>query len=463
MQHKPPKDATEFFDAGGTADELNRAAMTAKPLTAADVADATSTSDAVAAKLRRGCDVERRPVEWLWPGRLAVGKINLLFGQPGLGKSLIVTDLSARVTRGAAWPDANGIAPAGSVIVASAEDDFADTLLPRFDAAGGDDTRLVALDGIEFPGDGGQQSERAFTLRDLPQLADAIHRTQGVKLVILDPVSAFLGDADSHKNGEVRGLLAPLKTLAEDHRVCILLVTHLPKGASASAVNGAIGSIAFIAAARSAWLIARDPDDSRRRIMAAAKNNLGPDVGALAYQIEPGPTGAPVIAWEADAVDLTADELMGGGDARPGPAPEARERAEAWLRDRLAGGESPAGKIKADADAAGIKYRTLHNAANTLDVRKEKNRFDGGWTWRLPKPAAEDAKNLASAPITLQPCNLASSGNPSKNKGTKMQGCQDARLLTSRVRAREGGNGELFHGDGERIGLPDVEADRGAT
>src|SRR5690606_15615930 len=135
-----------------------------------------------------------------------------------------------------------------------------------------------------------------------------IRATADCRLVIIDPVSAFLGSTDSHNNSEVRGVLAPLAEMAARHGVAIVAVTHLNKGGG-SALNRVIGSIAFTAAARAAYVVTRDEDDPARRLMLPAKNNLGCDENGFAYRLEGEPT--PHIEWEPTLVAMSADEAVG--------------------------------------------------------------------------------------------------------------------------------------------------------
>jgi putative DNA primase/helicase len=226
-------------------------------------------------------NVQPEPLHWLWPGRIPLGKLTLIAGDPGLGKSFVTLDVAARVSSGTPWPDLPDEETAsGSVILLSAEDDLADTIRPRLDAAGADAARVVALKGVLLPESAGVTH---FSLAmDIPQLEEVILQVEDVRLVVIDPVTAYLGRADGHKNAEIRGLLAPLAELASAHRVSVVCVTHLNKAAGTKALYRAMGSLAFAAAARAVWLVTRDKDDPARRLMLPAKMNLAPEVTGLA-------------------------------------------------------------------------------------------------------------------------------------------------------------------------------------
>ena len=190
--------------------------------------------------------VDRQQLEWLWPGRIPLGKLTLMCGDPGLGKSFVTLDMAARVSTGDPWPDTSLLRqPAGGVVLFNAEDDLADTIAPRLDRMGADDKRIVAIEGVAV-----QSQQRHFSLEiDLPRLEEVLDDNPDARLVVIDPVSAYCGSVDSHKNADVRGLLAPLANLASRRRVAIVCVTHLSKSGGNKAVYRAMGSLAFAAAA----------------------------------------------------------------------------------------------------------------------------------------------------------------------------------------------------------------------
>jgi hypothetical protein len=330
------------------------------------------------ALVRRLSDVDRESLLWLWPGRIPLGKLTLLAGDPGLGKSLVSLDMAARVSRGAPWPD-NPLLPqtAGWVVLFNAEDDLADTIAPRLDAAGADDTRILAVEGIRLP-DGGR---RPFSLEeDLPRLEAVLVANPGVKLIIIDPISAFCGGVDSHKNTDVRGLLSPLAELAGRFRAAVVAVTHLSKTGGTKAVYRAMGSLAFTAAARAAWSIVKDSADPGRRLFVPAKLNLAQEPDGLAYRIVGGK-----VEWEPDPVKMHADDAFAAEAAaaeRRSGSPARREAAE-WLRNKLVGGPKPASEIIEEAEQYGMSDRTLHRALKALGGRSVKSDFDGLWMWEL--------------------------------------------------------------------------------
>jgi putative DNA primase/helicase len=223
------------------------------------------------------CDIPAQELSWLWPGRIPLGKLSLFAGDPGLGKSLVTLDIAARVTSGREWPDGTANTQAGSVIILSAEDDPGDTIRPRLEAAGADLRKAHILQAVRRSKPNGDTSLEYFSLEtDLMALQDAVASMDDVRLITIDPISAYLGNTDSHVNAKVRSLLAPLAELSRSLRVAAIAVDHLSKS-NRPALYRPNGSIAFTAAARAVWLFAKSPDDLSQRLMVPGKMNLSPD------------------------------------------------------------------------------------------------------------------------------------------------------------------------------------------
>jgi len=331
-------------------------------------------------------DVEPERVRWLWPGRFALGKLSLIAGQPGLGKSFLTLDMAARVSRGDVWPCDNGARAApGGVVLLSAEDDINDTIVPRLIAAGADRSHIQAMRALYQPQPGlepGIERLVPFSLLEhVPQLEELIRHADPCRLVVVDPVSAFLGGTDSHNNSEVRSALSPLSDMAARNRVAVVAVTHLNKG-QGSAINRVVGSIAFTAAARAAYVVTRDEDDPARRLLLPVKNNLGRDQNGFAYRLVGEPT--PHVEWEPVPVVISADEAVGERRHTRGPEPDARRDAEAWLLDFLAAGPRPAREVYASASDDGHTRDTIRRAKAALGVQAAKAGYQGPWTWLLP-------------------------------------------------------------------------------
>lgn len=327
-------------------------------------------------------------VKWLWNQRLALGKLSLIAGDPGLGKSYLTLDLAARVSTGAAMPGdiwdsgqpMNRLP--GSAILLSAEDDPADTVRPRLHDAGADLRRIKMVTGVRT-GD----AVNSFSLREhLKFLAAMCERDSEVKLLVIDPISAYLGDEEGHSNTKVRNLLAPLAKLAQDYNVAVVAVTHLNKGGAGagSAIYRAMGSLAFTAAARTVHLVARDPDDAERRLLVPIKNNLGQDRTGYGFTLEPTDDGGTAVQWDPTPTSESADALLdrlsrpGGG----GGSLSKVDDAAAWVKAQLQNGPVPSKDLERDAEQAGYSKRTLVRARGVLGV--EPKRSDNVWTVALP-------------------------------------------------------------------------------
>ena len=267
--------------------------------------------------------VRREEVTWLWTNRIPKGKLTIIEGDPGVGKSFLSQAIAAAITRGVGLPGEERTDPA-TVILMSAEDGLSDTIRPRLEDMGADLDRVVALRGLTD--ENGQ--ERALTLADLDVIEAAIGEYQPA-LVVVDPMIAYVAGKDSNKAHEVRSLLAPLGALAEKHQTAIIAIRHLNKGATKAAYRGQ-GSIDFLAACRSAFVVGEDPEDSDRKVICHAKSNLGPKTPSLTYTINEGR-----FLW-GEETTLTAEQVL----AVPVEAGERTrlEHAKNFLEDLLSNG-----------------------------------------------------------------------------------------------------------------------------
>jgi hypothetical protein len=322
-------------------------------------------------------DVEPEQVEFLWEARIVKAKLNMLFGEPGLGKSFLSLDCAARVSQGLPWPD-GGSAPLGTVILLTAEDGLADTIRPRLDTLGADPARIHALTAVKRKGEG---HEATFSLLDdLAILEAAVIRLEA-SLVIIDPLNAYLAKVDSHRAAEVRGALAPIAAMAERTGVTFLVVHHTNKGGDGRALNRATGSGDFVAAPRSVLLVAPDPEDESRRCLVSAKLNLARKPPGLGFSIVDGG-----IVFDDKPVTQDANQLL-ASVPRTDEESGRFEEAKAWLLNCLDdNSEHPQTEVKAEARAAGIKDRTLSRAKQALQVKSYKHGMGGGWYWSLPSP-----------------------------------------------------------------------------
>jgi putative DNA primase/helicase len=339
----------------------------------------------------RASDIKPEKVQWLWQERFPLGKCTLVAGEGGLGKSMVLAWIAATVSRGREWPCGEGNSPVGSTIILSAEDDAADTIVPRLIAADADCSKIHIISAVhEQDGKG----RRSFNLQlDLPKLEKKITELNDVLLVIIDPITSYLGKVDSHKNAELRSVLEPLGEMAARLDVTVIANTHLSKAAGGSANNRVIGSVAFVNHARAAFIVTADPEDNGRRLFLPSKTNLGRPREGLAYRIADttisGGDGelifAPYVKWETSTVAMSADEaiaaMAGGTEGR-----SAKEEAKDFLFEVLSEGSMAAKEVKQQAEEVGISIASLRRAQRSLGVHREGGiAAKGRWLWSLSK------------------------------------------------------------------------------
>jgi len=399
-------DVCDWRDAGGMFEQFGELTEAAVPIDAAglcalralagkkeDQQPPSRPKAAEAGSLSTRClaDVEAKPIHWLWPLRIARGKLSIIAGNPGLGKSLITASIAAVVTTGGRWPVDRDECERGDVLFLTAEDDPADTLPPRLEAPGADLTRVHVLDGVirGFKGDGIRRRSGFSLEDDLQALEAKLAELERVAVVVIDPISAYLGNTDSHNNADVRAVLAPLSELAARQVVAIIGVSHLSKAAGTKALMRVNGSLAFVGAARGAYLVASDPTDKTRRLFLPMKNNLGPDATGLAYRIEgatvespAGPLATARVLWESEPVSMTADDVMQAETTQRSSS--AVGDASDWLCETLADGPMPANEISELAAAEAISKKTLRRAREKLGIKPTKPGMKDGWIWSLP-------------------------------------------------------------------------------
>jgi len=272
-------------------------------------------------------NVEPEEVNWLWPKRIARGKNILLAGDPGQGKSYLSLDIAARVSIGGKWPD-GGDVEQGNVLIVTAEDGIADTVRPRLDKLGADTNRVHNIDlAVSMTG----CSESLSLERHSHLLEDEITKWDAV-LLIIDPVTAFVGVKDTNKASDVRQLLTPVVSMAERTGCAVLTIQHLNKRSSEhNALYRVSSSTDFVAVARSGFLVAPHPDDDSLRVFVPIKSNLSAPADVLGLRVTDG-----VFVWEPDPLDVKVSELL----TQP-PSAEQRsalQDAKEFLAEVLAGG-----------------------------------------------------------------------------------------------------------------------------
>lgn len=313
-------------------------------------------------KLIRIADVETQPVSWLWYPYLPAGKITILQGDPGEGKTMLALYLSSLLTRGLVLPEQKEALPPMTVIYQTAEDGLADTIRPRLEKAEADLARVVVID----------EGANPLSFSD-ERIEQAIVKAQA-KLFILDPLQAFLGaDVDMHRANEVRPAFRGLAGVADRTGCAVLIIGHLNKMSAAKGIYRGLGSVDIPAVARSILYIGKGTEGSDKRFMAQMKNSLAPTGSTLAFTLE------DTLTYEGVS-ELTAEKLLSGGfnfSIRVTKKDAVMEE----LSKLLSGGAKPATEIYECFLAKGISGRTVDKAKQELGVLSRRE--GGRWYWSL--------------------------------------------------------------------------------
>jgi hypothetical protein len=335
----------------------------------------------------QGAEIQAQPITWLWDGYLPLGKLTLLAGAGGTGKSTIAFSIAGTITNAGMWPDGSRCNVAGNVLIWSSEDDPADTIKPRLMSVGANERRYGVIQGVtdehglSCPFDAG---------RDMDTLRDSVHQIGGISLLIIDPiVSAVSGDM--HKANDVRRSLQCIVDFAAEINCAVLGVTHFAKGtAGKNSAERVIGSQAFAALARMV-LVAAKEEESNRRVFTRAKSNNSVDIGGFSYSIEALTLDQGIIAtrivWgealEGSSRSILA-EVEGDGESKQ---TNKRGLAKKFLIDSLKNGPVPSKELMEHArEALGISKDTLRLAQDELGIEARKLSMSGGWVWELPVP-----------------------------------------------------------------------------
>jgi hypothetical protein len=354
-------------------------------------------------------EVAAQPMRWLWPGRIACGKVTVLAGEPGLGTSVIALDIAARASSGAGWPHASGgrgerwergqvmrvergggpapqRLPAVGVVLVCGGDAIADTIRPRLDAAGADVRRVQALRTVcQTDGVSQRQRDLPFVLeRDLATLDEAIDKTPGCRLVVIDPVVTPGEEGPRRERAAVRKLIDGLTGLAERKGVAVLAVAHLERLTVGPGLHSGARGMALVEAAQAGWAVLRAIADPTGvwRVFVPIKNNLGDDRAGLFFRLRgDARTGAAKVVWEDQRRVMRWSNALIRRYGR-----SAKYEAADWLTDVLGWGPQPAREVKEKARRDGIMLRTLDRAKVILGVRTQRAGFggDGLWVWDLP-------------------------------------------------------------------------------
>lgn len=311
-------------------------------------------------ELIRMSDIQPEEVQWLWYPYIPLGKLTVIQGDPGEGKTTFVLAVIAALTKGEALPEREPLDPV-NILYQTAEDGLADTIRPRLDALGADCSRVLVID----------ESKRELSLSD-ERIRQAMEET-GAKLLVLDPLQAYLGaEVDMHRANEVRPILKRLGSVAEQMGCAVVLIRHLNKMQGQKSGHRGMGSVDFQAAARSVLLVGRTKEDPQLRIVVPDKSSLAPEGESIAFALDP----ELGFQWKGYCA-YNAEELLGGSTKQ---VQTKTMQAEETLRNLL-DKPAPAEEILRRITAVGISERTLMTAKKNLGVLSEKR--GAQWFWRL--------------------------------------------------------------------------------
>ena len=317
-------------------------------------------------KLIRMSDVQPEEVHWLWYPYIPFGKLTIIQGDSGEGKTTFVLAVISAMTKGEALPERNAAEPM-NVIYQTAEDGLADTIRPRLDALGAECSRVMVID----------ESNKELSLSD-ERIRQAIEET-GAKLIVLDPLQAYLGaDVDMHRANEVRPILKRLGAVAEQTGCAVILIRHLNKMMGQKSGHRGMGSVDFQAAARSVLLVGRTKDDPHLRIVVPDKSSLAPEGDSIAFALDP----QLGFQWKGYC-DCKADELLDGKSQVQTKTMAAEDELKKLLTEPMLAEE-----VQRQITSMDISQRTLMIAKKNLGILSEKKGTQ--WFWRLPVQECKD-------------------------------------------------------------------------
>ena len=304
-----------------------------------------------------------KKVDWLWYPYIPFGKITIIQGDPGEGKTTLILNIAALLSNGLPMPDTDKKIDCSTIIYQSAEDGAEDTIKPRLVSAGADCTQVAFID----------ETEQGLTLNDA-RIETAIKET-GARMLVIDPMQAYLGEnSEMNRADGIRPMMKQLTAIAERTGCAIVIVGHMNKASGSKGIYRGLGSIDITASARSVLLVGRIKNNPSVRVMAQLKNSLAEEGGSIAFEISENST----VRWLGE-YDITADELLSGEEPQ-NDSPKLSEAIDA-LKNILSNGETPCTQIYSTLREKGISKRSVDRAKKKLEIKSIKH--NDGWYWTL--------------------------------------------------------------------------------
>lgn len=333
----------------------------------------------------RASEVAPDVTNWFWENRIPQDTLSVLAGEPDQGKSIVSTDLIARVSTARDMPDGTANPFAGQTVeclMLVAEDALSTTVVPRLMSAGANLTKIHFLKSISRPNEKNATKRQLYLDTDLHAIEETLQKHPEIKLVTIDPVSNYMGERDMNSEQDVRKVLGPVLKLAEELKVTFICIAHFNKNDRTSAINRTGGAKALTGLPRAVWCCMTDPKNKERYLMLSIKKNQGRKAQGLSYTIEeafltvpnlPKPISVPKLVW-GELVDTSADEVL---QALQDPEVQGQSKAEMFLKEFLGNGPVKSVDMHQAAEAANIPARTLERARRNLRTESEKI----GYVW----------------------------------------------------------------------------------
>lgn len=336
-------------------------------------------------------DVTVEPIKWLWHSRIPRGKLSLIVGDMGDGKSFVTCDFAARISNGNCWPDGSKC-PQGRVLLVNTEDAASDTIVPRLLSAGCDVSRRAVKIYHAIENEEGE-TVRLNLSQDLPLIEQFLIEHPDTQMVVIDPLASFAGERDFNSQNMYQ-MLGPLQEIASRHQAAIIGVVHLNKSDTRIAKYRVSGSTAILAAARCAWIVLRDPDneDHQRRLLLPLKMNNSDehDLG-LAFRIEsPDRDTVAHIEWSDETIGDSADDVLKRAEDNRSGKRGSNSAAAEFLRELLKDGPVPSTQVEEEAKQAGTSISACRKQKDALGIVVRKMGMGEGWCWMFAEQTCED-------------------------------------------------------------------------